>query len=146
MFSSTFRSAFRAPAAARAFSSTPRQQLARMTIIGRLGTVPEEVTISGDRTLVRYVIGSSYGKGDDKKTSWFRVASFVQGGQKEFLMNVPKGSLLYLEADARMEQYTDGEGNKRSNLSLVARNFDVLKRGRTDEPEVNDEGLVEGSG
>jgi hypothetical protein len=62
-----------------------------MSIIGRLGTAPEEVTVSNDRTLVRYVIGSSYGKGEDKKTSWFRVASFVQGPQKEFLMGVPKG-------------------------------------------------------
>jgi hypothetical protein len=75
----------------RAFSTTPRASLARMSIIGRLGTVPEEVTVSNDRTLVRYVIGSSYGKGDDKKTSWFRVASFVSGAQKDFLMGVQKG-------------------------------------------------------
>lgn len=47
--------------------------------------------MSNDRTLVRYVIGSSYGKGDDKKTSWFRVASFVQGAQKDFLMGIQKG-------------------------------------------------------
>lgn len=114
-----------------------------MTIVGRLGVVPEEVTISGDRTLVRYVIGTSYGKGEDKKTSWFRVASFVQGGQKDFLMSVPKGSLLYVDADARMDNYTDAEGNKRSNLSLVARNFDVLQRARIEDPDVNDEGLVQ---
>jgi hypothetical protein len=94
-----------------------------MTVIGRLGVAPEEVTVSGDRTLVRYVVGTSYGKGDDKKTSWFRIASFVQGAQKDFLMNVPKGSLLYVDADARMETYLDSEGNKKSNLSLVARMF-----------------------
>ncbi|CBY01162.1 hypothetical protein IAQ61_012039 [Plenodomus lingam] len=143
MFTSTLRTAFRAPGATRAFSSTARQQIARMTIVGRLGVVPEEVTISGDRTLVRYVIGTSYGKGEDKKTSWFRVASFVQGGQKDFLMSVPKGSLLYVDADARMDNYTDAEGNKRSNLSLVARNFDVLQRARIEDPDVNDEGLVQ---
>ncbi|KAF1933508.1 uncharacterized protein M421DRAFT_415849 [Didymella exigua CBS 183.55] len=115
-----------------------------MTVVGRLGVAPEEVTISGDRTLVRYVIGSSFGKGEEKKTSWFRVASFVQGAQKDFLMNVPKGSLLYVDADARMEVFTDAEGNKRSNLSLVARNFDVLSRARTEEgAETNDEGLVQ---
>lgn len=92
MFSSTFRATARlAPTTTRAFSTTPRASMARMSIIGRLGTAPEEVTVSNDRTLVRYVIGSSYGKGDDKKTSWFRVASFVQGAQKEFLMNVQKG-------------------------------------------------------
>lgn len=95
MFSSTLRTsaaAARAPAlAARSFSSSPRAQLARMTVVGRLGVAPEEVTVSGDRTLVRYSVGTSYGKGEDKKTSWFRIASFVQGAQKDFLLNVPKG-------------------------------------------------------
>ncbi|KAI5379362.1 hypothetical protein J4E82_001876 [Alternaria postmessia] len=115
-----------------------------MTVIGRLGVAPEEVTISGDRTLVRYIVGTNYGKGDDKKTSWFRIASFVQGAQKDFLMNLPKGSLLYVDADARMETYLDAEGNKKSNLSLVARNFDVLSRPRaTEETETTDEGLVQ---
>jgi hypothetical protein len=119
MFAQTFRSA--APRmSTRAFSTTPRAALARMSIVGRLGTAPEEVTVSGDRTLVRYVLGSSYGKGDDSKTSWFRVASFAQGPQKDFLMSLPKGSLLYVEADARMDSFTDAEGNKRSNLSLIA--------------------------
>lgn len=91
----TTSAAFRAPTTrlttARTFSTTPRPQIARMTVVGRLGTAPEEVTVSGERTLVRYVIGTSHGKGDDKKTSWFRVASFVTGGQKDFLLGVPKG-------------------------------------------------------
>merc|ERR1712137_596766 len=146
MFSSTFRAAARAPTSAftRSFSSTRPSQVARMTVIGRLGVAPEEVTISGDRTLVRYIVGTNYGKGDDKKTSWFRIASFVQGAQKDFLMNLPKGSLLYVDADARMETYLDAEGNKKSNLSLVARNFDVLSRPRaTEETETTDEGLVQ---
>ncbi|KAF2676714.1 ssDNA binding protein-like protein [Lentithecium fluviatile CBS 122367] len=142
MFSRTLRTAV--PSATRAFSTTRPAALARMSIVGRLGVAPEEVSISGDRTLVRYVIGSNYGKGDDKKTSWFRVASFAQGPAKDYLMSVPKGSLLYIDADARMETYTDNEGNKRSNLSLIARNFDVLSRPRTEEaPAENDEGLVQ---
>ncbi|KAF2254093.1 hypothetical protein BU26DRAFT_516333 [Trematosphaeria pertusa] len=130
--------------ATRAFSTTPRASLARMSIVGRLGVAPEEVTVSNDRTLVRYVIGSNFGKGENQKTSWFRVASFVQGPQKDFLLSVPKGSLLYVDADARMETYTDDQGNKRSNLSLIARNFDVLSRPRIEDgPETNDEGLVQ---
>ena len=75
MFSAVRTLRASAPASARAFSSTPRASLARMTIVGRLGVQPEEVTLNNDRTLVRYVVGSSYGKGEDKKTSWFRVAS-----------------------------------------------------------------------
>ena len=53
-------------------------------------------------------------------------------------------SLLYVDADARMDTYTDAEGNKRSQLSLVARNFDVLSRPLNQEgAETNDEGLVQ---
>lgn len=93
MFPSSFRALARAQpfTSTRAFSASPRAALARMTVVGRLGVAPEEVTVSGDRTLVRYVVGTSYGKGEDKKTSWFKVASFVQGAQKDFLMGVPKG-------------------------------------------------------
>ncbi|KAL5401727.1 hypothetical protein PMIN06_002772 [Paraphaeosphaeria minitans] len=141
MFARTFRAA--APSASRAFSTTPRASLARMSIVGRLGVAPEEVVVSGDRTLVRYVIGTSYGKGEKEKTSWFRVASFVEGKQKEYLMSVPKGSLLYVDADARMDSYTDSDGNKRSNLSLIARNFDVISKPRNEGVDVNEEGLVQ---
>lgn len=127
MFASTLRAAARAPqptaAFARSFSSSRPSQIARMTIVGRLGVVPEEVTVSGERTLVRYVVGTSHGKGEEKKTSWFRVASFVQGAQKDFLMSVPKGSMLYVDADARMETYFDADGAKKTNLSLVARTW-----------------------
>ncbi|KAF2474232.1 ssDNA binding protein-like protein [Lindgomyces ingoldianus] len=149
MFSTTFRTTrYALPFATRAFSVTSRASLARMSIVGRLGVTPEEVTTANDKSLVRFVVGSSYGKGDDRKTSWFRVASFVQGMQKEFLMSIPKGSLIYIDADARMESYTDNEGNKRSNLSLIARspgNFDVISRPRVQEEgvETNEEGLVQ---
>lgn len=51
--------------------------------------------------------------------------------------------MLYVDADARMDSYTDAEGAKRSNLSLVARTFEVLSRPRVEEPELNDEGLVQ---
>ena len=81
----------RTPAFARAFSSTRASQLAKMTVVGRLAAAPEEVEIPNNKTLGRYALGSSFGKADNKKTSWFRIASFVDGPQKEFLLSVPKG-------------------------------------------------------
>ncbi|KAL5121733.1 ssDNA-binding protein, mitochondrial [Pleosporales sp. CAS-2024a] len=132
------------PASTRSFSSTRASQLARMTIIGRLGAAPEAVTTNGDRTLVRYILGTDSGRGEKKKTSWFRVASFVEGAQKEFLLNVPKGAMLYVDADARMETFEDKEtGQPRSSLGLIARNFEVLQRPRTGAVDANDEGLVQ---
>lgn len=99
-----------------------------MTLVGRLAAVPEEVQAGPDRTLVRYALGSSHGKGDAQKTSWFRVASFATGPQKDYLLSIPKGTLLHVDADARMDSYTDAEGNKKSNLSLIASKSWVLDR------------------
>lgn len=97
-----------------------------MSIVGRLGTAPEEIVVSGDRTLVRYNVGTSHGRGENEKTSWFRVANFpTSEKQKEYLMSIPKGALVFVDADARMESYTDAEGNKKSNLSLIASKLDV---------------------
>jgi hypothetical protein len=71
-------------------------------------------------------------------------------------------SLLYVDADARMESFTDKDGNQRSNLSLIASmytciawtmeiwliwltgNFEILSRPRNEEAtDANDEGLVQ---
>lgn len=80
---------------------------------------------------------------------------------KRILLTIPPRSLLHVDADARMESFTDSEGNKRSNLSLIARklllsqlypgpilmstgNFDVISRPRIEEhTESNDEGIVQ---
>lgn len=115
----TFRAA--APMATRAFSSTSRASIAKMTIVGRTGTVPEAVHISNDRTIVRYVIGSPYGKPPNERMSWFRVASFPTSEKhRDYLMNIPKGSLVCVEADARMNVYTDANSQKKADLSLVS--------------------------
>ncbi|PVI03465.1 hypothetical protein DM02DRAFT_612229 [Periconia macrospinosa] len=121
MFARTIRAA--PLRSARAFSTTPRAEVARMTIIGRLAAAPEEVQAGPERTLVRYSLATNHGKAENQKTSWFRIASFATGPQKEFLLNVPKGSLLHVDADARMDSFTDAEGNKKSNLSLIASKF-----------------------
>jgi len=63
-----------------------------MSIVGRLGAAPEAIETSSGRTLVKYSIASNSGKSDARKTSWFKVASFVDGGpQREYLMGLGKG-------------------------------------------------------
>lgn len=69
-------------------------------------------------------------------------------------------SLIHVDADARMETFTDNEGIKRSNLSLIARmsslpylgspvltspgNFDVISRPRYEsQVETDEEGVVQ---
>lgn len=91
-FSSVFRRTALAPAsAARAFSTTVPRPLAKITIIGNLADTPEVHPTSSGREILRYAVASNSGRGENRKTSWFRVTSFAEGAQRDYLMNLPKG-------------------------------------------------------
>ncbi|GAM86781.1 hypothetical protein ANO11243_048010 [Dothideomycetidae sp. 11243] len=89
------RSLFRsAGQASRAFSTSAPRGLARMQIIGRLADTPESTPTSTGRDVIRYSLGVSHGPRDDngnRATSWYRVASFTEGPQKDLLLSLPKG-------------------------------------------------------
>ncbi|EKG15841.1 Inorganic polyphosphate/ATP-NAD kinase predicted [Macrophomina phaseolina MS6] len=112
----------------RAFSTTPRAQLAKMTIIGRLGAEPELVNTSTGKEMVRYVLATNSGRRENNETSWFQVVSFDEGPRKDFLLNLPKGTLMHLEADAKMNTFETAEGQRASRLSLIQRQIEVLSR------------------
>jgi Single-strand binding protein family len=78
---------------ARAFSSTRPSQLARLTLVGRLGADPEITTTRNGGEIIKYVVGTSYGPKENRQTSWFRVASFAAQGTpgREKLMAMSKG-------------------------------------------------------
>ena len=81
-------------AASRAFSTTPSRSLAKMHLIGRLAAAPEEQATSTGRNIIKYALGVSQGPKDEsgnRGVSWFRVASFVEGAQKDVLLSLPKG-------------------------------------------------------
>jgi len=75
----------------RAFSTSRASQLARLTLVGRLGADPELAETSKGLQLVRYSIGTSYGPKESRSTSWFRVTSFAEGPQRDFIMGLTKG-------------------------------------------------------
>ncbi|KZF19153.1 nucleic acid-binding protein [Xylona heveae TC161] len=122
---------------ARAFSTTPRNQLAKMTLIGRLAADPELTATSSGQEMVRYAIGTSYGPKDNRQTSWFRIASFDDGPRRDYLLSLQKGTLLYLEGDATMRTYEDSEGKSRSSLNIVQRSIEVLKRPNSSDSSNN---------
>ena len=76
----------------RLFSSTPRPAVARMTIVGRLADQPELMPTSTGAEVIKYALGTSHGKGDNKTTSWWRVASFTpEGGLRDLMLGLGKG-------------------------------------------------------
>jgi len=127
----------------RTFSTTRPSSLARMTLVGRLGADPE-ITETGKGQVIRYVVGTSHGPRDNRQTSWFRVASFApEGPQRDLVMGLSKGTLVYLEGDATMRSFQDAEGKKQSALSLVQTKVEVLKRPQPREDAVGEGGIGE---
>ncbi len=82
----------------RGFATTRPSQLARLTLVGRLGTDPEITTTSTGGEVIKYVVGTSYGPKENRQTSWFRVASFAdkQSPIREKIMGLSKGYMVSL--------------------------------------------------
>ncbi|GKT88087.1 ssDNA binding protein [Colletotrichum tofieldiae] len=148
-----FRRAVAAPRIARAFSTSPSHNVARITIVGNLADTPEIHPTSTGREILKYAVASNSGPKDNRQTSWFRVTSFEpEGPRRDFLQSLPKGttpdlkqswkrsagmlmcgyrSLVFVEGDASMSTYQDAEGKTRSSLNVVQRNIEVLRRPQT---------------
>ncbi|KAK1835226.1 putative ssdna binding protein [Podospora conica] len=130
--SAFLRTASRAAAVrttARAFSSTTPRPLARITIIGNLAGPPELKATSTGNEIMRYSVASNSGPADNRQTSWFNVTSFEsEGPRRDYLMSLPKGSLVYVEGDASMSTYADAEGNPKKAFNIVQRQLEVLRR------------------
>lgn len=138
-----------APRAARAFSTTPSRPLAKITIVGNLVQTPELQATSTGREVLKYAVASNVGRGENTKTSYFRVSSFeAEGPRRDYFQSLPKGSvsllfpslvtrasgvigvakhcltyrtLVYVEGDATNDKYEDAEGKTRTALSIVQR-------------------------
>ncbi|TFB06099.1 hypothetical protein CCMA1212_002033 [Trichoderma ghanense] len=116
-------------AARRAFSTSSPRSVARITIIGNLADTPEaQTSSSSDKEYVRYSVASNSGSKENRQTSWFRVTSFVDGPRKDFMLSLPKGTLVYVEGDASISSYTDSTNQVRHGLNIVQRSIEVLKR------------------
>ncbi|KAI0180194.1 nucleic acid-binding protein [Hypoxylon sp. FL1284] len=118
-----------APRLSRAFSASARRDIAKMTIVGNLAATPELRATSTGRELIEYAVASNTGRGENRQTSWFRVAAFLEEGpRRDFLTSLPKGSTVFVEGDASMNTYTDAEGKPKSSLRILQRNIEVLRR------------------
>ncbi|KAI1476009.1 nucleic acid-binding protein [Daldinia eschscholtzii] len=118
-----------APGLARAFSASARRDIAKITLVGNLAATPEVRATSTGREVLEYAVASNTGPKDNRQTSWFRVAAFIEEGpRRDFLTSLPKGSTVYVEGEAVMNNYTDSEGKTRNALSIYQRNIEVLRK------------------
>lgn len=96
-FMNSLRPSFRAATgAARTFSTSSPRSIARVILTGRLGAEPELQATASGQEVVRYSVGSSSGPANDRRTNWFRVSSFQQGGARDYLLGLPKGYVCHV--------------------------------------------------
>lgn len=119
----------------RNFSTSARNNsFAKLTLVGRLADKPEVTATSQGREIMKYAIGTSSGRGENQKTSWFRVVSFMQEGpQRDFISSLEKGTLVYVEAEATMNTYQDAEGKNKSAMNAIQQRLEVLQFKRLQE-------------
>lgn len=75
-----------------------------MQVIGRLAETPESTATSTGRELIKYTLGVSNGQKNsegERATSWFKIASFVEGPQRDYLLSLPKGCAIIIQPDAQ---------------------------------------------
>ena len=75
----------------RQFSTThAAHDVAKLSICGNVAIAPEVVTAPSGITFVRYTVATHFGRGEARRTSWWRVAVFDER-QKELMQHVGKG-------------------------------------------------------
>ncbi|KAI0999524.1 hypothetical protein K3495_g8670 [Podosphaera aphanis] len=105
-----------------------------MTLVGRLADTPEVQTTNSGLEVLRYAVGTSMGRGENQKTSWFKVSCFMQSSkQRDYFASLEKGTLVYVEGEATMNQYQDSEGKTRSALNISQKRLEVLAHNRKSE-------------
>ncbi|KAJ3790713.1 single-strand binding protein family-domain-containing protein [Lentinula aff. detonsa] len=109
----TIRSAAFTRSAARTFStSASRADVAKLTLVGRLGRDPEVKQTKNDNEYVTYVVATSTfnpgpadanGERPPPRTSWHRVLSFQESSNR-YLQTLKKGTLVYVEAGYELRE------------------------------------------
>jgi single stranded DNA-binding protein len=120
--------------ASRAFStSRPSLDVARMTLIGRIGNELEQRTSTNGNPYLQYSLASNNFKGE---TSWFKVVVFDPKAIDFMTTYLKKGDRVYIEADASMQVYESESGEKRSSLNLVQNLVNTLSSKKADGEHV----------
>ncbi|KAJ6264018.1 hypothetical protein Dda_0157 [Drechslerella dactyloides] len=110
---------------ARLFStSTPRRDLARVTLIGRVGTDPEISQSAAGNQMMKYTLATSSGQGEARTTQWHRILAMGEPHPA----NLTKGTMLYLEGDLRTSLYDGEDGKKHMSVTIFQRHAQVLRR------------------
>jgi single-strand DNA-binding protein len=102
----------------------------RVILVGRLGRDPETRYTAGGQAVCHFTMATDETYKDragerQKRTEWHRIT--VWGKQADIAQKyLKKGSLIYVEGSIRSSEWTDKEGQKRTNIEINANTFRML--------------------
>lgn len=97
----------------------------KIAIYGFLGRDPELRYTPQGTAVCKLSIATTEKRQDKEYTTWFRVSAW---GRHAELCNeyLSKGAPVYVEGRLRQEEYTDRDGNKRTNLEVNATDIQFM--------------------
>ena len=96
----------------------------KVILVGRLGVDPEiKATSKGDEYANFSLATSKKIKTKDgtwqEKTTWHKITTFDPNLTNTIKNYVQNGTMLYLEGEIDVSEYTDQSGNKKYNTSII---------------------------
>ncbi|KAK9897989.1 hypothetical protein P389DRAFT_210351 [Cystobasidium minutum MCA 4210] len=127
-------------ASMRTFSTSLRSSdIARVTLVGRLGASPIVQKDKQGRDILIYSVATSDrappstdGSRPEPTTTWHRVLSYQQGG-KEYLSTLPAGTLVHIEADFKKRTVKTEAGEYNDQTLMLLNRLDVLSKPKSAE-------------
>ncbi|VEU19790.1 DEKNAAC100472 [Brettanomyces naardenensis] len=120
---------------ARAFSTTAAPRLARMSLIGTIGSDLEKRTTSTGKDFIKYSVAVNSKNKNEQLTSWFNVACFAPAQINFMTTYLGKGAKVYVEADVSNTPYEKTDGSKSTSLMLFQTNVEVIRFPKKEEGE-----------
>jgi single-strand DNA-binding protein len=113
----------------------------KVILVGNLGKNPEIKNLEGGVVLASFPLATNEtfkDKNGDKKeqAEWHNIVMWRGLAESVQKSELKKGDQIYLEGKIRTRKWEDKEGNKKSNVEIVADTFTILNRKR-DNAEID---------
>ncbi|KAA8910905.1 hypothetical protein FN846DRAFT_904676 [Sphaerosporella brunnea] len=120
---------------ARSFSAqAARQNVARVTLVGRLAADPVPSLSGAGREYIRYAVSHNKRQDGEEKTSWFTVFCFDQRS-KDYTMSLRKGTLVYVDGSISADKIIGEDGKTYTTFFILQHSVNALVRPKGSEEQ-----------
>lgn len=117
----------------RSFHVSSAAQLAKMSLIGTIGSDISKATTSSGKEYIKYSLAvNQKSKGVDT-VSWFNIACFAPAQVSFMAERLGKGAKVYVEGDASNSAYEKEDGSKAYSFMIFQNSIEVLKYPKSKE-------------